>query len=235
MNLWPITALAAFLAMSPHVRAGDVLVLGGTGRLGSEVVKELRSHGHKVTVLARPASNRSKLQGLTVSFLTGDLSKPEQIIAAFQNRKFDAVIDASARRAEDKSYDHATAMAALVAAAKPAGIRQVILFSSVGAGENINKFPNIPWGEFKPFLVERGKAENALMTGGIPYTIIRTGHVPQDESEPKTGTAKLTEDQSAFGSTTRPDLASLAVACLLKRRCFNKVYHAVDPGRKPPV
>lgn len=230
-----VLCVISLAAISLQAQAENILVLGGTGRLGAEVVKEFAAAGHDVSVFARPTSSRSRLEGLKVSYITGDLSNLEQVASAVTKQRFDVVVDASARRAEDMSYDHGTTMAEVVKAARASGVQQIILFSSVGAGENIKRFSHIQWGIYEGFLKERGRAEQALMDGGVSYTIIRTGHVPEDESEPKTGTAELTEDQSALGSVTRPDLAELARACMLQDRCRNKVYHAIDSSRKPPV
>ena len=48
-----------------------VLVFGGTGQLGSAVVRELVAAGHPVTVFVRPASDRSRLEGLKLDYVSG--------------------------------------------------------------------------------------------------------------------------------------------------------------------
>ena len=99
---------------------------------------------------------------------------------------------------------------------------------------DLEKFKNIPWGEYLPLLEERGIAERALTGSGVPFTIIRTGNVP-DPAVPATGAAYLTEDQSVFGVSTRPDLAKLTADCISARKCRNKVFHAADRKLKPPI
>lgn len=49
------------------------LVTGGTGFVGSNLVRELLADGHEVRVLARPGSDRSALQGCAVEIVEGDL------------------------------------------------------------------------------------------------------------------------------------------------------------------
>lgn len=51
----------------------DVLVTGGTGFVGANLVRELLADGHTVRVLARPGGNRRALDGCRVEIAEGDL------------------------------------------------------------------------------------------------------------------------------------------------------------------
>ena len=51
-------------------------VTGGTGFIGSHVVRSLLQEGYQVTALVRPDSNLSNLQGLAVDIVKGDLNNP---------------------------------------------------------------------------------------------------------------------------------------------------------------
>jgi nucleoside-diphosphate-sugar epimerase len=58
------------------------LVTGGTGFLGSALVRALVARGEVVRVLARPTSDLSPLEGLDVEVVQGDVLQPETLAAA---------------------------------------------------------------------------------------------------------------------------------------------------------
>jgi len=60
----------------------DVLVTGGTGFVGANVVRELLREGATVRVLARPRSDRRALDGLPVEIVEGDLRDPRSVARA---------------------------------------------------------------------------------------------------------------------------------------------------------
>jgi nucleoside-diphosphate-sugar epimerase len=70
-----------------------ILVLGGTGSIGSAVVRELIGRGHEVHGLTRSEASATKLAGLGATPLRGDIGSPE----AWTGRlpQLDAVIHAA--------------------------------------------------------------------------------------------------------------------------------------------
>jgi uncharacterized protein YbjT (DUF2867 family) len=227
-------ALVVLLSMSTAAAEtdGGVLVFGGTGRLGAPIVKLLVESGEAVTVFVRPTSDRRRLDGLAVSFVTGDLLRADEVAAAFMNGSFRAVVDASARRGtQDPFYD--TAMAHIVRGATENDVRQIIYHSSVGAGDNMVMFPRADFSSMRDVLLAKGLAEQILIDSGIAYTIIRNGLLQPDGTLP-TENARLTEDQSIMGVVTRADLATLTVQCMDQPDCMNRIYHAVDDSYQAP-
>ena len=71
-----------------------VLVLGGTGLIGSAVVQELRARGHRVLALARSNASAEKAARLGAAVLQGDIATPETWVPALP--PVDAVIHAAA-------------------------------------------------------------------------------------------------------------------------------------------
>ncbi|SDO23503.1 NAD-dependent epimerase/dehydratase family protein [Afipia sp. GAS231] len=70
-----------------------VLVLGGTGSIGSAVVRELIERGHELFSLARSEASAAKLRQLAATPLAGDIGSPEAWTARLP--RIDAVIHAA--------------------------------------------------------------------------------------------------------------------------------------------
>lgn len=220
---------------------GPILVFGGTGKLGSEIVKLLVAAGEDVTVFAREGSDRGALAGVDVDYVVGDLMDEASVAAAFDAKPFHAVIDASANRPgtgagggpdRDSAGFYENIMRPMATHAKRTGVRHFILHGSVLAGDNIELFPQFAFLKGSSTLADKGRAEKLLVDSGVPYTIIRHGRVPADPQPPATGNAYLTGDQAVFGDVTRADLAILTLDVLGNPGRMGHVFHAFDPTFK---
>jgi uncharacterized protein YbjT (DUF2867 family) len=128
-----------------------IVVIGGSGLIGSKLVNRLRQLGHEV-VSASPASG--------VNTITG-----EGLAEVFTDTQ--VVVDlANSPSFEDKAVLEffGTAGRNLMAAEKAAGVKHHIALSVVGTDRN----PEI--GYFQAKLVQ----ENLIKASGIPYTIVHS-------------------------------------------------------------
>jgi len=209
--------------------ASDVLVFGGTGQLGARVVKLLLEDGEDVTVFARPTSDRSRLDGLDVDYVIGDVLVADDVAAAFGSGYFRAVIIAIRAPLSEAGF-YGTMSRNIAEHAPMAGVEQIIYHGAVGAGDNMALHPDVPWASV-PGLVERmedqGAAEGNFLNSGITSTVIRNSRVWPD-SKPSTGQAELTLDPTTLTPITRADLALLTMYCLDNAECADKIFHARD-------
>src|SRR5262245_25403224 len=74
----------------------EVLLVGGSGFMGSHVARELLAAGHGVTVLSR--GRRAPVAGRS---LTADRRDRESLAAALRGRRFDLTVDFLAYDASD--------------------------------------------------------------------------------------------------------------------------------------
>ena len=221
-----LLALFAVTAVAAENDGAGVLVFGGTGRLGAPIVRLLVEAGYPVIVFARPTSDRGRLAGLDIEYVTGDLMDAGSVVEAIDGKSFRFIIDASARGpSRDAFYD--TAMRNILAAVSASGVRQFILHGSIGAGDNMEQFPNSGFERMRDVMRAKGEAEALLEDSGIGYTIIRNGML-MPNGTPATGNARLTEDDGVLGAVTRLDLAALTLQCLDNPVCMNKTFHATD-------
>src|SRR5215207_6752073 len=73
---------------------GPVLVVGGTGMLGGQVVTELLNRGRQVRALVRPGSDASRLESAGVEIARGDMMDQESLLHAMAGA--DAVVTTAA-------------------------------------------------------------------------------------------------------------------------------------------
>jgi uncharacterized protein YbjT (DUF2867 family) len=128
-----------------------IVVIGGTGLIGSKVVERLRGKGHEV-IAASPSSG--------VNTVTG-----EGVAAAVRGAH--VVVDvANAPSFEDKAVMEffQTAGRNLLAAEKAAGVRHHLALSIVGT----DRIPE------SGYLRAKAAQEALIRASGIPYTILRS-------------------------------------------------------------
>jgi uncharacterized protein YbjT (DUF2867 family) len=142
----------------------SVLVIGGTGTLGRQIVKTALDEGYQVRCLVRNLRRGAFLKDWGAELIYGDLSLPETIPAALKG--ISIVIDAATVRPTDdytaEKIDWRGKIA-LLEAAKIAEIKKFVAFSSVDATQN----PNIPLLDLKLKLTE------ALEKSRLNYTVFQ--------------------------------------------------------------
>ena len=141
-----------------------ILVAGGTGTLGTQVVRRLCERGLGVRVLTRDPARAAHLPG-TVQTLTGDLRDPAAVAKAV--RGCETVVSAvhgfvGPGKPSPEAIDR-DANRALIHAAVAAGVQHLVLVSVLDAAPD------------HPMSLHRAKyaAEQALQASGLPWTIIR--------------------------------------------------------------
>lgn len=228
-----LLALALLLPTRPAVAheplaAQTVLVFGGSGQLGAEIVRELVEEGHDVFAFVRPTSNRARLAGLPVQLIEGDVRVEADVRRALESRHFNVVVNALGRSESDVGF-YATSGRHIARWSQQTRVDQVILHSSVGVGRSAAVYPAERLGAMRALFAAKEVAESELLQGGPSYTIIRNAVLRDLAPGAKDG-AELVPGDTAFGVVTRRGLARLTRECLRSSACENRVFHAVDSG-----
>jgi uncharacterized protein YbjT (DUF2867 family) len=131
---------------------GPVLVTGGTGTLGSHVVRALRQRGCQVRVLSR----NGRAGGEGVEYVTGDLVTGAGIQKAVAGAG--AIIHCASAKKGDVAATRHLVTAALAQDRPP----HLVYISVVGAD-------GMPFGYFKTKVA----AEKVVTGSGLPWTLLR--------------------------------------------------------------
>ena len=142
----------------------SLLIIGGTGTLGRQIVLQALTKGYQVRCLVRNVRKASFLKEWGAELAYGDLTLPETIPPCLYG--ITAIIDASTSRPSDlstiKKVDWDGKLA-LIEASKVAKIQHYIFCSTL----NVEQFSDIPLMEMKQGI------EVQLKKSNIPYTIFR--------------------------------------------------------------
>ncbi|WP_132057956.1 complex I NDUFA9 subunit family protein [Halorussus amylolyticus] len=163
----------------------NILVAGGTGFIGTNLVAELDDRGHDVTVLARDPDDADLPAG--VERAKGDVTDVDSIEAAFEDQ--DAVVNLVSLSPLFKPSGGASHMAVhlggtqnVIEAAERHGVRKIVQMSALGAD------PDGP----TEYIRAKGQAEQVVEDSGLAYTTFRPSVVFGDGGEFVGFTKKLT-------------------------------------------
>lgn len=168
-----------------------VLVTGGNGFIGSHVVRRLRAAGHDVRVLAQPGTSLRTVQDTGANVLWGDLRVPASLLAAVDG--IEVVCHLAARVGDhgpaSEYFDvNTVGTRRLVAAAKQAGVRRVVLVSTLAVHRLRGR--GIPDGDENrsrdhvamPYALSKILAEDEVMrahaAGHVEGVVVRPGLFP---------------------------------------------------------
>jgi uncharacterized protein YbjT (DUF2867 family) len=138
-----------------------ILVTGGTGAVGSELLRLLSKAGAATRALTRNPQRAQKLPGIT--WVAGDLAKPETLTTAFEGAQKVFLLT---------SYyeDMVTLQHNAIAAARAAGVTHVVKVSAFAASDH-SRAPIGRW---------HYQVEKELQESGMGWTILRPHHFMQN-------------------------------------------------------
>lgn len=147
-----------------------ILVTGGTGFIGRNLIKALVESGHKVRILLKPSTTSPNFpKGIAVEVAVSSLSDQRGVRAALKDVTQIFHLAGAERKGSrgDLNQVDVEGTSTLMQAAKEAMIEHVYYLSHHGAAR----------ASAYPVLKAKGIAEHWIINSGIPYTIVRTGSV----------------------------------------------------------
>jgi len=213
-----------------------ILVSGGTGFVGSAIVRELLHRGEKVAVLGRDASRIRALFGGDVEPREGDVRDSDTLAPAM--RGVDVVINAVQfpnapieNRRKGWTFEEVDLKGTRnqVEAAKTAGVRRFVYVSGVGAAKESDRH----WFRYK------WEAEKYLQDSGLEWVVLRPTWVygPGDVSLNRfLGFAKVLPFIPMFGNGEQAmqpvfidDVGRVCADAALRPEAANKLFELGGP------
>ncbi len=194
-----------------------VALLGGSGRIGRDVLTWALAAGHEVAALARDPASLSGAAGLTV--ITGDATDAGAVAAVLTGA--DAVVSALGPRGVQTPGLLATAARAIVTGMEKSGARRLICVSAAGAfieGDPdtgaLIKFI-LPRMLAKPFADVR-EMESVIGATELDWTLVRATRLVDNQG---TRRYRVRPDYPPVGGRkiARADVAHFVAATLTDR------------------
>jgi uncharacterized protein YbjT (DUF2867 family) len=140
-----------------------IVVIGGTGTVGSQTVKELLKRGANVRVMTRSADRIASLPD-GVEGVIGNMLEPESLPAVFAGSDALFLITPLARDETAQGID-------AVDAAVAAGVRRIVYLSVQEADKAL----------MIPHFVSKLPVEGVIRASGVEYTILRPNNFFQND------------------------------------------------------
>ncbi len=188
-----------------------LLIVGGTGTLGRQIVRHALDQNYEVRCLVRSLNRGSFLKEWGAELVKGDLCNPETLPPALEG--IDAIIDAATTRITDSLSIKAVdweGKVNLIQAVQAAGIDRYIFFSIL----NAEKHPEVPLMEIKHctelFLAESGLNYTVLRLGGFMQGLIAQYAIPILDNQ----VVWITGESTPIAYMNTQDIAKFAIRAL---------------------
>ena len=188
-----------------------IAIVGGNGKVARHVITQLVTHGHEPVALVRNPTYQHDLEqlGAHVRMLDIEQDGVDHYAAAFA--ECDAVVfsagggpDGNIER--KRTVDLGGSLASIEAAQKT-GIDRFVQISAINVDRPVPDGAEPVW---KAYVEAKRDADIALRESGLDWTILRPGHLTDDEG---TGLVTL-GDTVGRGDIPRADVAAVVVAAL---------------------
>ena len=140
----------------------NILIIGGTGFVGSAIARRLAAEGHGLRLVTRRRDRAKHLLVLpTAEVVEGDVHDPAVLAGLMRGQ--DIVISLAGILRGNFTRVHAELPAKIATAAKAAGVRRIVHVSALGAAPNA----------LSAYQRSKAAGEAALMQSGLDITVLR--------------------------------------------------------------
>lgn len=191
----------------------NIVIFGGTGGTGLELLKQAIARGHEVTALVRDPA-RVGMTDTRLRILKGDVLDPNAVRAAVTGTQA-ALSALGVRLGQPPGTVRSEGTRNIVAALSDAGVRKFVSVSTVGVGDSVGRLtfwarlllPRLIGAER---LEEADRQERIIRQSGLDWVILRPSRLVDD---PAKGEYRIGLDLHT-GMTSKLTRADLAASLL---------------------
>lgn len=191
----------------------NIVIFGGTGGTGLELLKQAIARGHEVTALVRDPA-RVGMTDTRLRILKGDVLDPNAVRAAVTGTQA-ALSALGVRLGQPPGTVRSEGTRNIVAALSDAGVRKFVSVSTVGVGDSVGRLTF--WARLLlPRLIgterleEADRQERIIRQSGLDWVILRPSRLVDD---PAKGEYRIGLDLRT-GMTSKLTRADLAASLL---------------------
>ncbi|MEM9444634.1 MAG: NAD(P)H-binding protein [Verrucomicrobiota bacterium] len=216
-----------------------ILITGGTGFVGQEVVKQFVDAGHSVRVLARDVEKAQSILGSKqVEVVQGDILETTTLKKAFQDVRAVVHLVGIIAEIRDSSFEkiHVQGTRNVVTAAKKASVSRFLHVSAIGTreyaasnyhkskwqAEELIRKSSLPWTIFRPSLIYGKHDSFSNLFASLldfPFNIAAKGTMPC-----------LGDGTNLFQPVAVEEVASSILNALASEKAHLKTYDVVGPS-----
>jgi uncharacterized protein YbjT (DUF2867 family) len=234
----PVLAQHELTGELPEPQAGGpsvVLVAGATGRTGRLILGQLsKDPRFAIRPMARDVAAARRNAGAEYLWVAGDVTKPATLGPVLSGVSLVLVATGGTERSGPNSPEFVDygGVKNLTDAARAAGVRQVVLESSIGVGSGgglLGVMLNLLSGDA---LKWKAKGEAYLRASGVPYTIVRPGGLTDDP--PGRAGLVLRQGDEGSGRIARGDVAAVMIAVLDNPLALRRTFEVFNDDKASP-
>lgn len=224
--------LSALLLLQVASARDTVLVAGGTGRSGQEIIKVLQQAGYHVKATTRDVARAQTVLGSEVEWVEVDFLDP--LATATALRGVNVVVSALGHGdmvgSDSPQFVHNLAVRHLIDSATAEKVQHFVLMSSSTAGHQADHRKEPRFGFVLHWMT---KSEDQLIDSGVPYTIIGPGGLVSGEVD-SMGARLLPRSEYRRAMVSRRSVADAVLAAITTPGAKGKAVALVaDPTAKP--
>jgi len=202
------------------------LIFGAGGKgVGSHIARRALEAGQPLVAVVRREEAAKSLRDKGAKVLIGDACDEAVVSEACRLAGPDATLISTMGGAQEY-----LAHRMVINCAEKAGIRRMILVTSLGCGDSWPYLSPRSKAAFGQAVREKSLAESWLQTSTLDFAILRPGGLLNG---PSTGKAVLSQADEVHGLVMREDVAIAVIRLAHTSRLKNQIYSIVEPGLKP--